>query len=285
MRTPPGRSRRAAPAAARRRLGQHFLVDAAAVRHIVTALGAARDAAVLEIGPGRGALTAALLERFERVMVVEVDRDLAARLRRRHDPRRLLVVEGDVRRLDWSEVTRRLGAPAAHSLVVVGNLPYSISKAVAMRLVVERGRMAEAVLTFQREVAGRLVARAGSRAYGPLSVLAAQAFRIEPLFDLPAGAFRPRPRVISTVTRWRPRPDGDLPPEIEGPLRACLAASFARRRQTLLNNLRAALQGGDRAARELLEAAGLEGGLRPEAISPEGYLRLAAVWDAGEAAL
>jgi 16S rRNA (adenine1518-N6/adenine1519-N6)-dimethyltransferase len=131
---------------------------------------------------------------------------------------------------------------------------------------------------FQREVADRLTAVPGTGAYGPLTVLAGRAYRIERLFDLPPGAFRPRPKVVSTVTRWTPLAAEGLPPSLVPPLREVLRVAFARRRQTLRKNLRAALQGGDEAAARLLANAGLDGALRAEAIPPEGFVRLASAW-------
>ena len=254
----------------RKRFGQNFLVDPAAIRRIRDALAPSPGETVLEIGPGRAALTAALLEVMPRITVVEIDRDLADALRARFPAERLRVVEGDVLETSWSA----WGAP----VVLVGNLPYNISKPVAMRLVEERARIDRAVLTFQREVAHRLTATPGTGAYGPLTVLAGRAFRIERLFDLPAGAFRPRPKVVSTVTRWLPLPAASLPDGLVRPLREALRACFAHRRKTLLTNLRDALPGGEAAARELLARAEIDGRLRAEAIPPDGFVRLAGLW-------
>ena len=234
----------------------------------------------MEIGPGRGALTDGLIERAQRIAAVELDPRLAGILRERFGPESLVLVEADVLGLDLGEIVRALGFPADSRLVMAGNLPYNISKPVASKLVRERARVSRAVLTFQREVAERLTATHGTRSYGPLSVLVGQAFGVERLFDLPPGAFRPRPGVFSTVTSWVPRGGAELSPEGEAALRACLAACFARRRQTLLNNLRAALSGRENQARALLEAAAIDGCLRAEAIPPEGFRRLASVWPA-----
>jgi 16S rRNA (adenine1518-N6/adenine1519-N6)-dimethyltransferase len=140
----------------------------------------------------------------------------------------------------------------------------------------ERRWVDRAVLMFQREVAQRLTARPGSRDWGPLSVLASQAFEIEILFDLPPGAFRPRPRVVSSVTHWRRREA--VPPldeQEEARLRACLSVCFARRRQTLRNNLRAALRDDALVARALAEAA-LDPGGRAELADAASLRRLAA---------
>ena len=131
---------------------------------------------------------------------------------------------------------------------------------------------------FQREVADRLVAAPGTAAYGPLTVLAGLAFRIERVFDVPPGAFTPRPAVVSTVTRWTRASGEGLVREIEMPLRGVLRASFARRRQTLLRNLREVLPGGEAEARGILSRAGIDGALRAEVVPPDGFVALARVW-------
>lgn len=261
---------------ARRRFGQNFLVSVEIARRIVDALAPGPGEAVLEIGPGRGALTEHLIAAAGRVAAVEIDRDLADRLARRFGSS-LALFRDDILRFDFARVAAALGAWEEAPLAVAGNLPYNVSKPVAMKLVRERARIARAVLMFQREVASRLTAGPGGRDYGPLTVLAGAAFRIERLFDLPPAAFRPRPAVVSTLTRWTPV---EAPPDDASleRLRACLAACFARRRRTVLNNLRAALPGGEDDARRRLAAAGIDGGARPEALPPRAYRALAADW-------
>jgi 16S rRNA (adenine1518-N6/adenine1519-N6)-dimethyltransferase len=111
-----------------------------------------------------------------------------------------------------------------------------------------------------------------------MSVLVGSAYRVETLFHLRPGSFRPRPKVVSTVSRWRPNPEFGLGEDGLAALRACLAASFAHRRRTIHNNLRTVLPGGDADSRRLLRAARLEGSLRPGAIPPDGFLRMAAIW-------
>jgi len=257
----------------RKRFGQNFLVDPSAVSRIVAALAPTPGETVLEIGPGRGALTEALLAAVPALFAIEIDRDLAARLAAAYPEARLRLIVGDVLDVPWAPLA------ADGPLVIAGNLPYNISKPVAMKMVEERRVIARAVLMFQREVAQRLTAAPGSKAYGPLTVLAGLAYRIEPLFDLKPGAFLPAPQVSSTVTRWTAR--GDVLPEpLVVPLRAVLAAAFAHRRQTLHKNLRAAFAGSDARARELVAAAGLDGSLRAETIPPAGFVALAHGWPA-----
>ncbi len=257
---------------ARRRFGQNFLTDAVTIRRIVAALAPGVSENVLEIGPGRGSLTEALLEAVPAIAAIEIDRDLAALLRARYPHDRLRLIESDVLDVAFDAL-----APST-PLVIAGNLPYNISKPVAMKLVIERRAVRRAVLMFQREVADRLTASPGERAYGPLTVLTGRAYRIERLFDVRPGAFRPRPNVVSTVTRWTRREDEALPPELVAPLMAVLRAAFAHRRQTLHKNLRGVLAGGDAAAVHLLAHAGIDGALRAEAIPPSGFVAIARAW-------
>ena len=262
----------------RRRWGQNFLVDRNAIVRIVEAAGTLAGSIPLEIGPGRGALTEQLLDRVERLVVVEIDPRLATALRERFPSERLVVIESDVLTLDWQRVAESCGAPASRKIAVIGNLPYNISKPFLMRMVEYRQLIDRAVLMLQREVVDRVVAEPGNRDYGAMGVLVRAAYDVERLFDLGPGAFRPRPKVVSSVTRWEPRPREDLPEALELALRACLKASFAHRRRTLFNNLRAALAGDEDSAAALLSRADLDGSLRPEAIPPEGYRRLADAW-------
>jgi 16S rRNA (adenine1518-N6/adenine1519-N6)-dimethyltransferase len=248
------------------------LTDAGAIRRIVAALDPAPGDNVLEIGPGRGALTGEVLHVVTAMTAVEIDRDLASRLQSRYPEERLRLIVDDVKAVSFEE----LAGPGP--LVIVGNLPYNISKPVAMKIVLAHRLIRRAVLMFQREVALRLTARPGTADYGPLTVLAGRVFRIERLFDLPPGAFTPRPKVFSSVTRWVPLPTADLPEDALPRLRAVLGAAFAHRRQTIGKNLRAAVPGGAVAAVSLLEAAGIDAGLRAEAVPPEGFDALARLW-------
>jgi len=266
-------------ARAPRALGQNFLVHGRSIERIHRALELGAGEPVLEIGPGRGALTAGLLEAASRVVAVEIDPRMAQLLRKRFDEARLSLIESDILQLPLARICERLDTT---SVVVVGNLPYWISKPVALKLVEERVRVRRAVLMFQREVAARLTARHGARDYGPLGILCGAVFRIERLFDLAPARFRPAPKVHSSVTRWTPRLDG-VPSDAElARLRRCLAACFSRRRKTLRNNLRAAL-GSEAAALRLLESCAVDGALRAEALEPAVFRRLAAAWESASA--
>jgi 16S rRNA (adenine1518-N6/adenine1519-N6)-dimethyltransferase len=261
----------------RRRLGQNFLVDRRAAKRIVRALDPTANDWLLEIGPGRGALTAHLIEAAGRLVAVEVDEDLARELEQLHDRTQLTLLRADILRVGLAEIAALAGAPTPARWLVAGNLPYSISKPVALKLVAERTKIVRAVLMFQREVARRLTAGPGSRQYGPLSVLVGLSFQVESLFDLGPAAFRPRPKVDSSVTLWRSRAPDSLSTELEPALRSVLRACFAQRRRTLRNNLCAAL-GSPQRCDELLALAGLDGALRAEAVAAEGFLRMAQHW-------
>ena len=265
------------PPRPRRRFGQNFLVDPCAVERIVEALALRPGEVVVEIGPGRGVLTRAMLEREALVTAVEIDRDLAAELERELVPRGLDLRVEDALGLPWNDLPSITAHGTPARIALVGNLPYNISKPIAMRMIDARNTVSRAVFMFQREVADRLTATPGGREYGPLTVLAGRTFSIERVFELAPGSFRPRPRVRSTVTRWIPR--DDLPSITENrALKRCLRACFARRRRTLLNNVRVALGCDERHATALLAGVGLDPGARPETIAPGGFTRLAAVW-------
>ena len=188
----------------------------------------------------------------------------------------IFVVTGFLR-IPWEDLPAfaRHGPP--DRVAVVGNLPYNISKPIAMRMIDARRTVSRAVLMFQSEVADRLTAAPGGRDYGPLTVLTGLTYRIERAFELAPGAFRPRPKVRSTVTRWVPREDLPSTGEL-GALRDCLRACFASRRKTLSNNVRAALACSERVAATMLAKAGLDPGARAETVSPAGFVRLARAW-------
>lgn len=263
---------------AKRRFGQNFLVDAPLARKLVRSAAITDGEAVLEIGPGRGALTGHLLEAVPRIAAVEIDRDLASALRERFDAERLLLFERDVLELPFAEVRAALGIPGGPPLVVVGSLPYNVSKPIARKLVEEKAGIGRALLVFQREVAARLTARHGTKDYGPLTILVGRSYDVKTLFPLPPEAFRPRPEVVSTATLWTRRATADDEPGLDARLEACLQAAFGRRRQTILRNLREALAGDEPRARALLAAAEIDAALRAEAVPAERLVALARIW-------
>ena len=260
---------------AKKRLGQNFLVDETYARRIVGALGPRAGETVIEIGPGRGALTALLLEGGARVVAVELDRELVPVLRERFGGREdFKLVEADALGVDFCAAAEPAGAAR-----VVANLPYNISTAILQRLVEQRRCVPEMVLMLQREVVERITAPPGSAERGYLTVLVEAFCESEALFDVPPGAFRPVPKVWSTVARLRARPDESE--DFDERLFLRLAgAGFAQKRKTILNNLRSAPEdlralfepaGG---AAALLEAAGVDPLRRAEALTPAEWLAL-----------
>lgn len=214
----------------RPRLGQHFLHDLSALERIALAARFAPGDPVVEVGPGRGALTAVLLDRGARLTAVEVDARLAAELRRRFADRAdFRLVERDVLQVDLAALIG--DEPAA----LVGNLPYYITSPIVRKALELGDRITCAVFLVQKEVAERIAAEKGSRAYGYLSALCRLRSVPELLFTVKPGAFRPPPEVDSAVVRLTPRPGPPPDPR----LIAFLEAAFRQPRKTLLNNLSA----------------------------------------------
>ena len=251
---------------ARRALGQHFLLDLNLTRRIARAAGPLDAGTTIEIGPGPGGLTRALLE-LGAAHVIAIERDARAvaalgELAAAY-PGRLEIVEGDALELDAA----RLGAAPRR---IVANLPYNISTALLVRWL-ERSEAFEGfTLMFQREVAERLAARPRSKAYGRLSVLAAWLCEVELLFNIAREAFVPPPKVVSTVVRLTPRPAPLAPAEREA-LAVVTAAAFGQRRKMLRTSLKSL--GVDTAV--LLERSGLAPTARAEEISVAGFAALA----------
>ena len=248
--------------AAKKHLGQHFLKDPAVSQRIAGLLSEELDTAILEVGPGTGALTKPLLSRFgQAVHVVEIDRESVAYLQSSEwmDPER--VHEGDVLRSSPDD----LGMTGA--VAGAGNFPYNISSQILFRVLDWRDRVPECVGMFQKEVADRVCASHGSKTYGILSVLLQVYYRCEYAFTVGPGAFIPPPKVQSGVIRLVRTPDND--PDIDYDiLRRVVKAGFGQRRKTLRNALRA---GGFDA--DTIPEAWL--GKRAEQLSPNDFVELA----------
>ncbi len=249
----------------RKRFGQNFLCDRTAVARIVQQLPPSSDQRrLLEIGPGRGVLTEALLARGDTLHCLELDRDLAALLRQRPEARqesgKLVIHSGDAVRFDY-----RVLAVDGLELAVFGNLPYNAAVPIMMRLLEQNLPLAPMHFMLQKEVAQRLTAAAGSRCYGRLTVAVGLHCRAQSLFVLGPGCFRPAPKVDSSFVRLTPTRRPSMPPA--GPFAALLAQAFRQPRKTLTNNL------GRRYA-EALEASAIDGRRRPAELSIEDYIRL-----------
>jgi 16S rRNA (adenine1518-N6/adenine1519-N6)-dimethyltransferase len=180
---------------ARKRFGQHFLADSGVIADIVAAIDPKAGQALVEIGPGLGAMTNPLVERSQALTVIELDRDLAARLRRRPE---LTVVEADVLTVDFAALA------AGRKLRVVGNLPYNISTPILFHLLGAVDHVEDQHFMLQKEVVERMAAAPGNKDYGRLSVMLQWRYHIESLLDVPPEAFEPPPRVDSAVVRMLP---------------------------------------------------------------------------------
>lgn len=217
------------------KLGQNFLHDTHAIQRIAAALGDISKTTVVEIGPGRGALTRVLAQSAGHLITVELDPELAARIRDEFPADRVTVVQQDV--LDFGFTAA--ASSAGQRLAVVGNLPYYITSPILLKLAANASSIDRAVLMMQREVADRVVAGPGSRDYGVLSVTAQLYGPVEKLFTLPPEAFSPPPQVHSSVVCWRFDPRFSELAVDEHDFIPFLRQSFAQKRKTLANNLRA----------------------------------------------
>ncbi len=251
---------------AKRSLGQNFLVDRNLQRKIVAAVGAGPEDEVMEIGPGRGALTRHLVGKVGRLVLVELDDDLAASLADEYAGRDdVEVVHADVLNVSLEEHVRRPDA-----LRVVGNIPYNITTPILFRLL-ERPRPRVIVLMVQEEVADRIVASEGTSAYGALAVGVRSVARAERLFRVGRKAFRPVPRVDSAVVRIEPIAPEPLTPEQEARLRRLVRAAFQWRRKQLGKILRdhPELRVPPDTIADVLRGMGIDPTDRPERLAPD----------------
>ena len=245
---------------ARKRFGQHFLVDRATIERIVAAIDPKPDDSIVEIGPGLGALTAPLLQRVHQLHVIELDRDLAAGLRSRYPADRLVVHQADALEFDFAV----LPSP----LRVVGNLPYNISTPLLFHLAQFAGRLKDLHFMLQREVVERMVSAPSRSEYGRLSVALQYRFAMHRLLRVPAGAFRPAPKVESALVRMEPLGAAALAARDEALLARILSNAFSHRRKTLRNAL------AGLASAEDLAAAGIDPGLRAENLAVADFVAL-----------
>jgi 16S rRNA (adenine1518-N6/adenine1519-N6)-dimethyltransferase len=250
---------------AKKRLGQHFLHDPAVIRRIVAAIAPQPDDALVEIGPGPGALTAPLVDAVARLHVVELDRELADLLPSRvAHPERLVVHTADALRFDFAAL-----AQGPRSLRIVGNLPYNISTPILFHLLGCGEAVKDVHVMLQREVVDRMTAAPGGKEYGRLTVMLAAAAECRALFDVGPGAFTPRPQVWSTVVRITPRaPDFAIADDKR--FAWVVAHLFSMRRKTLARSLKGRLTAAEIAALDI------DPGARPETLPPADFAKLAA---------
>lgn len=246
---------------ARKRFGQNFLVDLAVVDAIVRAIAPKRDDLMIEIGPGLSALTAPLLDQLENLTAIEIDRDLAARLRQRFSSDRLTVVEADALQVDFAQF--------GSGLRIVGNLPYNISSPLLFALVDCADQVRDQHFMLQREVVDRMVAEPGSSEYSRLSVMLQYRYQIHKLFDVAPEAFDPPPRVTSAIVRMIPRGDERVRALDEKLFAAVVQRAFSQRRKMLRGVM------GEWTALIPWETLGVLPTWRAEQVSVSGFVGMA----------
>lgn len=252
-------------------LGQNFLVDTNVIDRIIQAADIQPGQPVLEIGPGRGALTAHLAARAERLVLIEFDHALAAWHQQQfRDDQQVQVIDGDVLKVDLDELLS--GSPRKWN--VVANLPYNISTEVLFRLYGVHSRLERMTLMLQKEVGDRLAAPPDCSAYGVTTVLLGLWFDISRAFVVHPGSFHPSPKVDSAVLNFIPRPEARADVGDEEVFRAVVKSAFSMRRKTLINCLKSAGFAGRIDCGELLEACGIDGRRRGETLSLEEFAAL-----------
>ena len=280
MRTskPASKARTSGAHVARKRFGQNFLVDRAVIDAIVKAIAPRADDLLVEIGPGLAALTEPLIAARSALQnvahplhVVELDRDLAARLRHRFDASEIVVHEADALGFDFAGIVPL--APLAHlapdreHLRIVGNLPYNISSPLLFHLHAIADRVIDQHFMLQKEVVARMVAAPGTSDYGRLSVMLQVRYDMESLFDVPPAAFDPPPKVTSAIVRMIPLPASALAIADQRLFARVVLAAFSQRRKMLRNTLAAYA--------DAMEAVGIAPTARAEEIAPETFVALA----------
>jgi len=253
---------------ARKRFGQNFLHDRSVIAHIIEAINPKPTDALVEIGPGRGALTEDLLQAAGELDAIEIDRDLAAELQQRFGQHGLTLHVTDALQFDFAA----LSAARGQRLRIIGNLPYNISTPLLFHLLKTPTAIEDLHIMLQREVIERICAEAGSSEYGRLTVMLAPWVEAEHLFDVGPGAFRPAPEVWSAVARLTVRQEPAF--AVDARYGQLVTAAFSQRRKTLRNAVRQWL---DVAA---IESCGIDPGARPETLTPRQFAALAELVEA-----
>lgn len=248
---------------ARKRFGQNFLTDQQVLANIIAAIQPQADDNMVEIGPGLAAMTSLLLPHLRQLHVVELDRDLVARLKKNFDPAHLIVHEGDALKFDFSSLLQS----GAGKLRVVGNLPYNISSPLLFQLAAFSTQVIDQHFMLQKEVVERMVAEPGSKAYGRLSVMLQWRYHMDLLFVVPPEAFDPPPKVDSAIVRMIPK----VHPLAcdQALLEQVVTQAFSQRRKTIRNCLAGLFDEAQ------LQAVGIDPQARAETIPLESYVALA----------
>ncbi len=246
----------------RKRFGQHYLKDPGVIDAIIGAIAASENDVVVEIGPGRGAITRSLAARSGALHAIELDRDLVAKLQRDFENNTNVTIHSaDALAFDY--------ATLGDSLRIVGNLPYNISTPLLFQLLKQREQIVDMHFMLQKEVVDRMAAAPGSKTYGRLGIMLGCHFQIDALFDVDRLAFDPPPEVTSAFVRLAPLPEGTYDIQNQALLSKLVATAFSQRRKTIRNSLRSMVDESG------LQSVGIDPGLRPEAISIAEYVRLA----------
>jgi len=250
---------------ARKRFGQNFLTDLSVIDSIVRAIAPTQTDHLFEIGPGLGALTIPILERIDHLNVIEIDRDLAARLSHRFKPQQLTLLEQDALSVDFSSLAKDLG----HSVRIVGNLPYNISSPMLFACAAHADHIVDQYFMLQREVVDRIVAAPDTTHYSRLSVMLQYRYAVEKLFDVSPEAFDPPPRVVSSVVKMVPLPQSRPRAKNDQIFAEVVQKAFAQRRKMLRGAL------GAWAKKMPWQTVGVEPTWRAEQVSVEGFIKMA----------
>jgi 16S rRNA (adenine1518-N6/adenine1519-N6)-dimethyltransferase len=254
---------------ARKRFGQNFLTDESVIHDIARSINPSSKDHLVEIGPGKGALTEALLEYDSQLDVIELDRDLVAMLQERFPKRNSFRIHsGDALSFQYDSLPQ-----AGEKLRVVGNLPYNISTPLIFKLLNQGALIQDMHFMLQLEVVNRLSASPGSKAWGKLGVMAQYQCRVDKLFEVPPTAFSPAPKVQSAIVRLQPRPEQDWSAEQRSRLLRIVQAAFSQRRKTLRNTLR------DLVSVQQLEELGISPSARAETLDLQQFLALGQLLD------
>lgn len=257
----------------RKRFGQNFLHDPSVIQRIVSAIDPQPEQLLIEIGPGEGAITQPLLQRVEKLEIIELDRDLIAHLRTlENGPGRLTIHNADALRFDFRTLA------VQQKLRIVGNLPYNISTPLLFHLLEQIDTIQDMHFMLQKEVVDRLAAKPGTKDWGRLGIMVQYYCRVSPLFNVGPGAFRLPPKVESTVVRLVPHPAPPVELEDVSTLARITTQAFSLRRKTLRNTLRNLVQVST------MESLSIDPQRRPETLSLEEFAKLANAChrDAGE---
>ena len=253
----------------RKRFGQNFLEDQFDIDQIIASLNLKKNDFVVEIGPGLGALTMPLLRVLEHLNVVEIDRDLVARLQNNVAAKKINIIEADALSFDFSALLAESNAEKTPKMRIIGNLPYNISTPLLFHLASFAPHLADLTFMLQKEVVERIAAEPKSADYGRLSVMLQYRFYTEHLFDVPPECFNPQPKVNSAVIRLIPKPAETLSAKDETRFSALVAAAFSQRRKMLRNTLKEFCREEDFAKLGILPTA------RAEELSVTDFIALA----------